>query len=206
MTSLLGSPTLALGLVLVAVLAPTPAWSYGENPYTCYDYSPQAPSKIIPRIKLYALDKEEQILDYNDEGIRQFVKRNIDYLQVDRLIIMTHGFENTINEQWLADMNNTLLNATREHKLSQATMLLGWGHGAYTGILTFSQVAVNAQTVGEYLADVVIEIKRQVPSLQIYGVGHSFGSHVMGFAGRTSRLFDRITGKQWPLRDCQTIG
>lgn len=61
-------------------------------------------------------------------------------------------------------------------------------------LLHFEQAGVNAEPVGIYVGQFVKAIKAVQPKVHIYGIGHSFGSHLMGFAGRTSQLFDRITG------------
>ena len=78
--------------------------------------------------------------------------------------------------------------------------MIGWPSGASWLVSrgSYRQAAANTQTVGRYIGDIATEIKNRYGSIEIYGIGHSLGSHIMGWAGRTSSMFDRITGKRSP--------
>ncbi|XP_070562305.1 phospholipase A1 VesT1.02-like [Ptychodera flava] len=58
----------------------------------------------------------------------------------------------------------------------------------------YRRAAATTQTVGAWLGEISAVIKRRHPQIQIRGVGHSLGAHVLGKAGRESRVFSRITG------------
>ena len=75
--------------------------------------------------------------------------------------------------------------------------MVGWPSGASGSITkgSYAQALANTETVGRYIGDVAKEIKNRYRSINVYGIGHSLGSHIMGWAGRSSGKFDRITGQ-----------
>lgn len=99
------------------------------------------------------------------------------------------------------------------NKEDQTVTIVGWGEGANQ--YRYKQAAANTQAVGSWLAEYVKAIKEKVESpntdsnIYIWGIGHSLGAHLMGKAGRTSKIsdqpiFDRITGLDPAGVDFQT--
>ncbi|XP_070571975.1 phospholipase A1 1-like [Ptychodera flava] len=58
----------------------------------------------------------------------------------------------------------------------------------------YRRAAATSQRVGAWLGQLAAAIKQTQPKIQIEGVGHSLGAHLLGKAGRSSRAFSRITG------------
>lgn len=117
------------------------------------------------------------------------------YLDTERLIVITHGFHNNFNTDWLHTYKDTILNVSSSIKKEQTVAILGWGGGADLVVIFYRNAAANVVPVGQWLANYTKAINDVKPSLPIYGVGHSLGAHLMGVAGRQSKVFDRITGK-----------
>ena len=78
-------------------------------------------------------------------------------------------------------------------------VLIGWPTGASWRISkgSYAQALANTETVGRFIGNITEEIKSRYTAIEVYGIGHSLGSHIMGWAGRSSGMFDRITG--WSL-------
>jgi hypothetical protein len=62
--------------------------------------------------------------------------------------------------------------------------------------LDYKKAAGNIRSVGEWLGDIVGEIRRMHPRLKIWGSGHSLvGAHLVRYVGRKAKGgFDWITG------------
>lgn len=108
----------------------------------------------------------------------------------DRLIVITHGFLSHGNLPWLHEMKDTILSLNQ----GQLVAILDWGDGSDIGIFRYSQAASNCLHVGSWLGDILKEFHSRFPTIKIYCIGHSLGSHLMGVAGRTSKSLKRITG------------
>lgn len=150
---------------------------------------------IKPELHVYSnkLGEIPDIIKYDDD-ITTAVRR-LDFAHLfdtKSLIFVTHGFENDVKSPWVPDMKDRILTVTPH----ATVILVDWGGGASIGILKYTQAAANTQTVGAWLALIAQEIKRVHPSedMKIWGIAHSLGAHLLGLAGRQSKVFDRITG------------
>ncbi|CAG2182613.1 unnamed protein product, partial [Oppiella nova] len=76
----------------------------------------------------------------------------------------------------------------------QTVALVGWSRGAHLLPVRYRQAAANTETVGVWLAGYVQQMNLSIVGIEIWGIGHSLGAHVIGIAGRNSRAFARITG------------
>lgn len=118
------------------------------------------------------------------------------FLDSARLVLITHGFHNNFDTDWLHSYKDDILNRTAANKGQEHTVaILGWGGGADLLVFRYRQAASNVMTVGHWLANYTRAISEVKRGLLIYGIGHSLGAHVMGVAGRESKALSRITGK-----------
>ncbi|KAJ6225148.1 hypothetical protein RDWZM_003693 [Blomia tropicalis] len=116
------------------------------------------------------------------------------YLDSNRLVLITHGFHNNFDTDWLHQYKDLILNASAINKYDHTVAILGWGNGSDILVFRYRQAASNVIPVGNWLGAFTKAIYDLQPKLSIYGIGHSLGAHVMGIAGRTSKVFTRITG------------
>lgn len=117
------------------------------------------------------------------------------FLDSARLVLITHGFHNNFDTDWLHSYKDDILNRTAANKGQEHTVaILGWGGGADLLVFRYRQAASNVMTVGHWLANYTRAISEVKRGLLIYGIGHSLGAHVMGVAGRESKALSRITG------------
>jgi hypothetical protein len=111
-----------------------------------------------------------------------------------RVVFVTHGFKDSVESRGMHVLKNALL-ASPQPKPPQTVVLVGWGGGANLPHLEYKKAAGNIRSIGAWLGDVVEELRRMHPRLKIWGIGHSLGAHLMGYAARkSSGGFDRITG------------
>lgn len=151
--------------------------------------------KIKPKLYIYKKDRPVVEIDYQANmrlAVTDLYAK--DYLQTNRLVIITHGFHNDITTPWLTSFKDKILNSTHSHNDDQTVVLVGWGEGANILVIWYRQAAANVITVGDWLGNFTAIVHSFAPKLPIYGIGHSLGAHVVGIAGRNSRAFTRITG------------
>ncbi|OTF75416.1 Pancreatic triacylglycerol lipase-like protein [Euroglyphus maynei] len=150
---------------------------------------------IKPKIVFYKRGQPEFEVDHFADAKQTALTLNkLGFLHTDRLILITHGFHNNFNTDWLHDYKEKIFNVSAQLKLQQTVAILGWGDGADILVFRYRQAAANVLTVGEWLSQYIKTIKDVSPNTIIYGIGHSLGAHVMGVAGRLSKGFDRISG------------
>ena len=131
-------------------------------------------------------------------GWDQSSEETVEELLEDKLLssniiyVITHGFENSIDTPWLAEMKDAILETTP----GCTVILLDWGNGASIGILHYPQASANTLTGGAWLAEYLTYIRKKISSsaLKIHAIGHSLGAHLLGVAGRTSQAINRISG------------
>ena len=127
-----------------------------------------------------------------------------DFLCVNRVVFITHGFLSSRETDWMQTLKWELLN---QQDCTVATLC--WGAGAQVSFdswarfwNSYEQSAANALEVGVWLSKYVLELRKRCKYLNIYCVGHSLGAHLMGCAGRHANrlstsirpVVDRITG------------
>ncbi|KAI2809848.1 hypothetical protein RDWZM_002999 [Blomia tropicalis] len=110
----------------------------------------------------------------------------------ERFVVLTHGFRSSHASGWLGDMKNAIIQW--DTKRTQTIAILGWGKGADLSMLKYGQAASNSIETGRWLGNFLAALRERCPKIEIYGIGHSLGAHLMGSAGRTSKSIDRITG------------
>lgn len=166
-------------------------------------------TEIHPSIIFYRNGVDNITVTHNmsiDDIVRSL--RDGGFLAARRFVFVTHGFESDINVEWLHGIKNDILNVSEGwflNRRDQTVGLLGWEGGAKISLLKYRQAAANVETVGDWLAQVVVGVKQMRSRMAIYGIGHSLGAHVMGMAGRRSHAFNRITGKSRSLQEAQFI-
>ena len=141
--------------------------------------------------KLYLYRGERQVFKVPHEvssyELALLLKHN-DYLDAERLVVVVHGFRNSIESPWMDEMKDALLKES-----DQTVILVGWGNGADLYPIRYLQAAANIQSVGDWLSMHMTQIGILKPELVIYGIGHSLGAHLLGIAGRKSGVFTRIS-------------
>ena len=127
---------------------------------------------------LYQRNEERKTLEDDPNSIRSLpVKRKV--------VIIAHGFKSLGVDEWMYRMKDTLLKVE-----DLSVILVGWNSGM-VDYLTAALDSINS--VGQWIGEFAKICKSKHTSYS-YGVGFSLGAHVMGIAGRTSGVFDRITG------------
>jgi len=112
-----------------------------------------------------------------------------------RVVFVTHGYKDSADSKWMHVLKNVLIAAPMP-KPQQTVILVGWGGGANLPHLEYKKAAGNIRSVGAWLGDFVDELRKMHPRLKIWGIGHSLGAHLMGYAGKKAPGgFDRITGE-----------
>ncbi|XP_077987052.1 pancreatic lipase-related protein 2-like [Glandiceps talaboti] len=111
------------------------------------------------------------------------------FLDLPQIIFATHGFLDDFDAGWMRAMKDEMLKVE-----DQTVILVGWKEGADLSLFRYKKVAANTQPVAIWLGEILQEIKKRRANINIWGVGHSFGAHLLGKAGRESKGFDRITG------------
>ena len=101
------------------------------------------------------------------------------------LIVFTHGYVDSINRsdsiQWMEPARKALLSLP-DTRGPPAILYYDWSNGAKK-FWNYGQAASNTQVAGRVLGNFLLRLKKADPSLYIYLVGHSLGSHVCGQAG-----------------------
>lgn len=151
---------------------------------------------IQPKIVFYKPGLKEYEVKYTvDPKALAATLNSTGFLDCDRLVLITHGFHNNFDTDWLHGYKDTLFNVSASTKTKMTVGIIGWGGGADILVFRYRQAAANVLTVGDWLSNYTRTIKEMRPSVSLYGIGHSLGAHVMGIAGRISKAFDRITGR-----------
>ncbi|CAL4070421.1 unnamed protein product, partial [Meganyctiphanes norvegica] len=104
------------------------------------------------------------------------------------LYVITHGFIESRNISWMSDMTEVLLDSQQK----PCVISVGWSKAANP---PYTQAVANTRITGHivgYLLHILVEYFDHKPSL-INLVGHSLGSHLMGYAGS---YFKEIQGQK----------
>ena len=109
--------------------------------------------------------------------------------KINRVVFIVHGFLGNLKSPWMYQMKDALLETEDE----MLVVLVGWGGGADIGLLSYPEAVVNTQTVSNWLSGYVTALHASIDNVNIYGIGHSLGAHVIGQTGRLCEVFDRIT-------------
>lgn len=110
-------------------------------------------------------------------------------------MFVVHGYMQASSTPWMHDMKDKALAAEN----NQIVVLVGWQKGAAATFFpntAYSQPGANVVPTGNFIGAIAKLVKDDpaTKDLIIYGVGHSLGCHVMANAGKSSQVFDRITG------------
>ncbi len=151
--------------------------------------TPWSVSKIQPRMQVFCGSYASQMVPYNTStvGFMQILD-NCPDVDTTRIAFLVHGFQSNIFDQWMWKVKDLMI------QKDTVVVIVGWGRGTNFWNFQYIYAASNTQTVGTWLAQYARAVKMKFPSTELWGVGHSLGSHVIGWAGRTSQAFNRITG------------
>lgn len=169
-----------------------------EQPKIFGDLPPPYPiERINPALLFYPSKGKEFVVSIDasltpSEAVALLLDKGCLLNGSRRLAVITHGFRSNKDAGWLHQVKDAILAVDSDpHDVA----ILGWGEGATVSFLKYAQAAANALETGRWLGQMMAEVKARCPQLQIYGIGHSLGAHLMGVAGRSSnKAFDRITG------------
>jgi len=178
------------GRAVPIVVAETISPALAETLVKSSNPGPWEISRIQPKLRVFRRDKQPIEItwkDFPDEVVGKL--EHYGAFETTRIAFLTHGFIHHIDVDWMNDMKNAML----EHE-DMTVVVVGWGGGANIGVDRYEQAAKNIESVGCWLANHLREIKRRKSGVYLWGVGHSLGAHLMGFAGKCSQSFDRITG------------
>lgn len=133
----------------------------------------------------------------NAQGTFDYIKQQVEANsgKFKRVMFVTHGYTENSGTKWMHEMKDNVLQVDT----SQIVVLVGWKDGAaatFFPATVYSQPSANVVPTGNFVGSIAKMIRDDdaTKSLLLYGVGHSLGSHVMGNAGKSSGVFDRITG------------
>lgn len=138
--------------------------------------------------------------DVNPVDAIAFMSKTLGLHEVTKVIFLVHGFLNNINTPWLHEMKDIML-----QERDQVVVIVGWGKGADLLPVRYNSAAANTETVGIWLSGYAKEMGFNCSWISIWGVGHSLGAHVLGFSGRLSKSFYRITGLDPAGPDFETV-
>lgn len=152
---------------------------------------------IRPSLYVHVKDKPVQEISFTNSWRRPLFGDRIGLdgntiANISTVIFICPGFKNSNNEIWVDEMKSKILGLPRGSDIMVITV--GWERGGNLWFWQYTRAVANTQIVGEYLGNIVRQLKSDMPHVLIWGIGYSLGAHVMGKAGRVSGLFDRITG------------
>lgn len=178
---------------------------------SCSFPNPSSISYIAPKFKIYSPKNPStatKYVTYNSQRFSYSNARDVAYAirdvwdaDVKRIVFITHGFGGNIDNSWMKDIKDKILKYNRD----QMVVIMGWKKGAQYSLWSiasdYPQAAANTQAVGSQLSDTLSFLKYVLPrGIKLYGIGHSLGAHLMGYAGKfNDELLTRITGKQCML-------
>ncbi|CAG2122127.1 unnamed protein product, partial [Medioppia subpectinata] len=166
-------------------------WTHVDQYDSIFDLpDPWTIDYIQPKIEVFRTGLPPVTITYDmtpDKAVD--VLKTGGYLSANRIVIVTHGFENKIDTDWMIAIKEELLGQS-----DQTIALVGWSRGAHLLPVRYRQAAANVETVGLWLSGYAQQMNLSIPGLEIWGIGHSLGAHVIGIAGRNSHAFARISG------------
>ncbi|XP_070195617.1 pancreatic lipase-related protein 2-like isoform X2 [Littorina saxatilis] len=148
---------------------------------------PLAPEKIGVEFRLFTRKNEEyEKLTYkgNDVSVK-----NSHFNSSRRTRVIIHGFQNNVNEQWMADIKDSLLLIEDSN-----VIIVGWGPGANGG---YDSAVANLRVVAAELSLLLIRLVKEagLKLKDVHLIGHSLGAHTSGDTGRRlGGQIGRITG------------
>lgn len=166
-------------------------------------------SKIEPKIKFFFNTTAPLLITYTPSieftGLENLMEKITNAEKVDkiRVFIIVHGFLNDGDAEWMTNIKDEILNYEGEKRHNDLLIvgLLCWKNGC-GNLLEYAQACANTKAGGAWLGKFVKILRKSVKKpLEIWGIGHSLGSHFLGSAGRFEKigegkgtLFNRITG------------
>lgn len=103
--------------------------------------------------------------------------------------LITHGWMDNIDlTDWMIEMKDSYL-AAGDYNV----VLVDWKGGA---VQPYTKATANARLVGAEVAVFVNKLEESFGAdpTTFHGIGHSLGAHAMGYAGKRTKRFGRITG------------
>ena len=149
-------------------------------------------TEIAPEMIAYGPGDVMLTIDHtiNSKAMIQKMK-DANLFDYDRVVFIIHGFWGNSRSKWIHDLKDKFLAES-----DQTFVIIGWGKGAELPAYKYAQAVSNAEPVGKWLGNNILEMKRKIGNkIKIWGIGEGIGAHIMGHAGRLSHAFWRITGK-----------
>lgn len=146
--------------------------------------APRDPDRISVRFYLYSRTRPDRWTITADDI-------NLDGSGFDgakKTFFITHGYLNSGNETWMADLKDAILG-----KVDGNVLIVDWGHGANEP--NYLQAASNTRVVGREIALLGAGLIRDhgASAARYHFLGHSLGAHISGYAARNITGVDRVT-------------
>ncbi|XP_015202064.2 pancreatic lipase-related protein 2-like [Lepisosteus oculatus] len=147
---------------------------------------PWSPEKISARFLLYTRQNPNNHQEITADKVETILASNYRGNRTTRII--THGYIDKGDENWLIDMCKLMLQIEDIN-----CICVDWKKGGRT---LYTQSAQNIRVIGAQMADMVTTFQtnfKQKPA-DFHIIGHSLGAHAAGEAGRRLKGLGRITG------------
>lgn len=156
----------------------TQPWTTKDRPVSDY---PQSPAQINTRFPVYTRHSRMYsiYLDLNKPKDVRFTGIN----PKGMIYFIAHGYIDSGDRLWVANMMNALLDNDKTGKAS--VVVIDWGKGSNP---PYTQAVANIRLVGVITANVINMMYEELNMKNLDNVhifGHSLGSHLAGYAGDT---------------------
>jgi len=145
-------------------------------------FPPKEPTSVITGALLYTRkisNKSMSIFPNISPQWKKYINPKVNYT------IITHGFQDSGQQPWLAEMARGLL-ANNE----QNVIIIDWSKGAFYGdglsLIDYLQAVGNMRVVGAVITRLVYHFKKTLGAKlnQFHLIGHSLGAHIMAYVGK----------------------
>ncbi|OQR75339.1 lipase member H-A-like [Tropilaelaps mercedesae] len=152
---------------------------------------PTAPANINPFYSFNELNKFPVNVSWNasETKLSEIAAHLFD--RERSLVIVAHGFGESLRKQWPWDLSEALLIA---YKGDAVTMLIDWSRGSYLPL--YARAASNVQLVAKMTVKLVQRLMAAFPTIKannIHFVGFSLGGQMSGYF---ARQFFNATGER----------
>lgn len=125
-------------------------------------------SEIQPEMVAYGPNGAMVTIDHETNPKTMISKlKEAQLLEFPRVVIITHGFWGNTRSKWIHDLKERFLTES-----DQTFIIIGWGKGAELAAYKYAQAASNAEPVGKWLGNHILELKRKIGNkIKIWGIG-----------------------------------
>lgn len=141
----------------------------GHAPNGSVNMFPAMPlSEIQPEMVAYGPNGAMVTIDHETNPKTMISKlKEAQLLEFPRVVIITHGFWGNTRSKWIHDLKERFLTES-----DQTFIIIGWGKGAELAAYKYAQAASNAEPVGKWLGNHILELKRKIGNkIKIWGIG-----------------------------------